>query len=123
MHCLVTVLLTHVLWSRLGIACQHGLPLTGKFRLRQCQIASSRSRSQKRSPQSRARLPIDVTHAAVQEDMPYLHTALASASPELRQACLFPGYRQVAIFAEQHAHLDLSEILELFADRHVSSGL
>ena len=53
----------------------------------------------------------------VQEDMPYLHTALASASPELQQACLFPSYQQLAVFAEQHQHLDLSDALELFADR------
>ena len=55
--------------------------------------------------------------AAVQEDMPYLHTALASANPELQQACLFPSYQQLAVFAEQHQHLDLSDALELFADR------
>ena len=53
----------------------------------------------------------------MQEDMPYLHTALASASPELQQACLFPSYQQLAVFAEQHQHLDLSDALELFADR------
>ena len=54
---------------------------------------------------------------AVQEDMPYLHTALASANPELQQACLFPSYQQLAMFAEQHNHLDLSDALELFAER------
>lgn len=54
---------------------------------------------------------------ALQEDMPYLHTALARANPELQQACLFPSYQQLAVFAEQHHHLDLSDALELFADR------
>ena len=55
---------------------------------------------------------------ALQEDMPYLHTALACANPELQQACLFPSYQQLASFAEQHNHLDLSDALELFANRY-----
>ena len=54
---------------------------------------------------------------AMQEDMPYLHTALAETNPELTQACLFPSYQQLALFAEQHGNLDLSAALELFADR------
>lgn len=54
---------------------------------------------------------------AMQEDMPYLHTALAETNPELQQACLFPSYQQLALFAEQQGNLDLSDALELFAKR------
>ncbi len=57
----------------------------------------------------------------MQEDMPYLHTALAGANPDLQQACLFPTYKQLAIFAEQHENLDLSDALELFADRYTTN--
>lgn len=53
----------------------------------------------------------------MQEDMPYLHTALAETNPELQQACLFPSYQQLALFAEQQGNLDLSDALELFAKR------
>lgn len=61
----------------------------------------------------------------VQEDMPYLHTMLAETNPELAQACLFPSYQQLAVFAQQHEHLGLSDALELFADRysHPSSAM
>ena len=57
--------------------------------------------------------------------MPYLHTMLVETNPELRQACLFPSYQQLAVFAQQHEHLGLSDALELFADRysHPSSAM
>ena len=58
-----------------------------------------------------------VQWGAMQEDMPYLHTALAETNPELQQACLFPSYQQLALFAEQQGNLDLSDALELFAKR------
>ncbi len=68
----------------------------------------------------RGRLLLEAEEAAtaLQEDMPYLHTALASTNPELQQACLFPSYQQLAMFAEQHKDLDLSDALELFANRY-----
>ena len=52
--------------------------------------------------------------------MPYLHTALANTNAELQQACLFPSYQQLSLFAERHQNLDLSDALELFADRYTS---
>ena len=58
-----------------------------------------------------------VQWGAMQEDMPYLHTALAETNPELQQACLFPTYQQLALFAEQQGNLELSDALELFAKR------
>ena len=61
--------------------------------------------------------PCQLQQGAMQEDMPCLHTALAETNPELQRACLFPSYQQLALFAEQHGNLELSDALELFAKR------
>ena len=51
--------------------------------------------------------------------MPYLHMAMAQQTPDVEQACLFPRFEQLALFADQNPEHSLASALRAFADRCV----
>ncbi|KAK9809601.1 hypothetical protein WJX73_006619 [Symbiochloris irregularis] len=51
------------------------------------------------------------------EDLPILRHAVASPTPELEAACLFPRFEQLATFAGQHPHMRFSDVLQAFAEQ------